>query len=243
MFRFETLANGWTVGRFAALEGAAGIAHVVTTRRGPDVLGRASSTAAAVASVLGLEGAAWLRQVHGCAVRTAERGGLVGRGDALVARVPRLGLMVQGADCPLILLWDRRGGVCAAVHASWRGTVGRVTAAAVAAMGERFGARPGDVVACICPSAGPCCYEVGQDVRRAALAGVGPHAERFFERREGKTYFDLWSANTDQLLRAGVGAGNIHCARVCTICRNDLLPSYRVEGDRAGRFVAVIGRT
>ena len=35
---------------------------------------------------------------------------------------------------------------------------------------------------------------------------------------------------------------NVHVAGVCTIERNDLFPSHRVEGSRAGRFAAVIGR-
>ena len=35
-FRLESEANGWLVGRFAALE-ALGIPQLVTTRRGPDV--------------------------------------------------------------------------------------------------------------------------------------------------------------------------------------------------------------
>jgi copper oxidase (laccase) domain-containing protein len=30
-------------------------------------------------------------------------------------------------------------------------------------------------------------------------------------------------------------------AGVCTLCRNDLFPSHRREGEAAGRFAAVIG--
>jgi hypothetical protein len=58
---------------------------------------------------------------------------------------------------------------------------------------------------------------------------------------KGQMYFDLWSANRDQLLRAGLAPQNIHTSSVCTICHNELFPSYRVEGESAGRFAAIIG--
>ncbi len=78
---------------------------------------------------------------------------------------------------------------------------------------------------------------------KAAIAGIGPRAEAFFAERGGKVYFDLWAANADQLAQAGLPPANIHVAGVCTMCRNDLFPSHRLEGDRAGRFLAVIART
>jgi hypothetical protein len=54
-------------------------------------------------------------------------------------------------------------------------------------------------------------------------------------------FLDLWSANRDQLLRAGVREKNIHISGICTMCANDVFPSHRREGAAAGRFAAVIG--
>jgi copper oxidase (laccase) domain-containing protein len=51
----------------------------------------------------------------------------------------------------------------------------------------------------------------------------------------------LWSANRDQLLRAGVRETNIHISGICTMCANDVFPSHRREGAAAGRFAAAIG--
>jgi copper oxidase (laccase) domain-containing protein len=101
---------------------------------------------------------------------------------------------------------------------------------------------------------------VGPDVLAAARETLGPGAERFFHRRtpemwvsqgldpayglrDGKMYFDLWQANRAQLLEAGLSEENIHVAGVCTMTRNDLFPSYRLEGASAGRFAAVIAKT
>ena len=75
----------------------------------------------------------------------------------------------------------------------------------------------------------------------AALAGLGSRVASCFFRREGSLYFDLWRANTEQLLEAGIPAGRIQLAGLCTICNSERFPSYRREGDQAGRFAAIIG--
>jgi copper oxidase (laccase) domain-containing protein len=42
-------------------------------------------------------------------------------------------------------------------------------------------------------------------------------------------------------MHAGLAPESIHIAGICTLCRNDLFPSHRREGNAAGRFAAVIG--
>jgi YfiH family protein len=289
LFTLATLANGWRVGLFAPLTRLAGLAHAVTTRHGLDArLARADRSAAAaqVAAALGLEGVAFCHQVHGATVLRVEAAGLAGEGDALLTDRPGLGVMGFSADCPLVLVADPAGPGVGVAHASWRSTVQRITALLVEAMAGELGAPPERLVACICPSAGPCCYEVGGEVVQAAVEALGLGAERFFRERtpdggegrgrrgdagtrgrgEGKTgrpetgdreeagrreaeggggpkfLFDLWAANREQLIRGGMKRANVHTAGVCTICRNDLFPSYRVEDDSAGRFIAALGR-
>jgi len=243
-FYLDRPDNGWEVGRFTALDELEGVVHLVTTRRGPDVADLAADyrpAAEAIARLLDLRQVAWCEQVHGRRIVPVGGGGPVGRGDGMVTNVPSLGLMIRSADCPVILAVDKVSGAIGVAHASWRGTVGRIASELIVAMVGRFGVRPDDVVACICPSAGPCCYEVAPEVRDAAVGGIGRHAERFFDRREGRLYFDLWSANADELARAGVLPRNIHVSGQCTVCNNDRFPSHRVEGDGAGRFAALIG--
>jgi hypothetical protein len=242
-FHLVALPNAPTVGLFRALE-EAGLPHAVTTRRGFDVARARTDhefTAGQLAATLGLNAAAWLEQVHGSDILSVAAGGLAGEGDGMVTATPLLGLAGRSADCPLILIADP-GAAVGMAHASWRGVVGRIAERLVDALVAGFGADRRQLVGCVCPSAGACCYEVGRDVLEAALAGIGPHAEAFFARRGDKMYFDLWSANSDQLLRAGLDRRNIHVAAVCTMCRNDLFPSHRLEGARAGRFVAAIAR-
>lgn len=242
-FRLEELSNGWAVGRFAALE-AIGVAHLVTTRRGPDVQQVRHDPAAAgreIARTMGFEGVAFLEQVHGGDVLTCERGGCAGHADGLVTATKGPALMGKSGDCPIVLIADKQGRARGFAHASWRATVAAITPKVVRRM-IGLGCEPGDLVACICPSAGPECYEVGGEVRTAAIDGIGPHAADFFRPvPDGKFHFDLWHANTDALIRVGLNPESIHSSGVCTLCRNDLFPSHRREGNACGRFAAIIG--
>ncbi|GAG03167.1 unnamed protein product, partial [marine sediment metagenome] len=52
--------------------------------------------------------------------------------------------------------------------------------------------------------------------------------------------FDLWSANRDQLLAAGLGPDRIELAGICTI-QDDRFFSYRRDGPETGRFALVAG--
>lgn len=238
---------GKSIGRFAALAGLEGVVHTVTSSGGPDprVIRHDPDAAARIlAGALELDGLAWMDQVHGGDVLTADSPGPAGRGDALVTDRAGLGLMGRSADCPLILAADVEAGVAGAAHASWRSTARRIAPRMIERMCDDFAARPERIVAGICPSAGACCYEVGGDVLDAMREGVGDRAAAFFRERGGSTFLDLWGLNAAELTAAGVPAGGIHVAGLCTICsRRDerpLFPSYRRDGDDAGRFAAVI---
>jgi len=69
---------------------------------------------------------------------------------------------------------------------------------------------------------------------------LGSQARGYFQDRGGQMYFDLWAANRDQLVSAGLKAENIHFAGACTMCWNDLFPSFRKEAAEAERFIAAI---
>jgi YfiH family protein len=244
-YALEELPNGWPVGRFAKLAAVPGVVHAVTTRKALDVERIAADreeAAHAVAEAMGLAGVAFCPQVLGAEIHLVEAAGLAGEGDGLVTDSPGLGLMCFSADCPLVLVADTAGPAVGIAHASWRSTVQSVTAGLVKKLAAEFGCEPANLVAAIAPSAGPCCYEVGPEVVEMATRELGLMAEKYFCVSGGSFVCDLWGLNRRQLTTAGVDAENIDVSGVCTICHNDTYPSYRAEGDAAGRFVAVIGR-
>ena len=89
--------------------------------------------------------------------------------DIAVSDDPSVALSVRAADCVPILLADRATGAVAAVHAGWKGTAAGAVIVAVRALTSRYGTNPGDVIAAVGPSIGPCCYEVGPDLAAAFL--------------------------------------------------------------------------
>lgn len=237
-------AVAWTV---PAARAVPGLRHVLTTSAGPDLRGdpAAPDHAVAVAAVAGaadLPELAWVRQVHGGAVLRAEAPGCRGEADALWSDRPGLGVLGRGADCPIVLVAGRRSGggaLWGMAHASWRSTLARIVPGLLAALAEA-GLDPGGAVAAIAPSAGPCCYEVGEEVRAAYLDGLGPHAGAFFRETGARPRLDLWAANVDALARAGVPPSQVTVDGRCTICGRGF-PSHRREGEGAGRLAAVVG--
>jgi purine-nucleoside/S-methyl-5'-thioadenosine phosphorylase / adenosine deaminase len=153
--------------------------------------------------------------------------------DVLVTDSPERTLLLRYADCTPVLLADPRRHVVAAVHAGWRGSAVRAASAAVEALVDAYGSRPADIVAGIGPAIGPCCYEVGSDV-----------VDAFFDRPWliADRRLDLWAANRQALLDAGVLAEHIEVAGICTRCESDRFFSHRANGGQpAGRFAGVIG--
>ena len=246
-----------------ALESWAG--HLFTTRHWPLGLrpDRAGEDAlwADVAGAMGVppESLARMRQVHGSSVSEAVAGGEPAAADVLMTRDPALAIAVQAADCVPLLLADSRSGAVAAAHAGWRGLAARVPHVVVQAMTNRYATRPADLVVALGPSIGACCYEVGLDVREAFVAAgwSGSELEVWFSDRPrptrenpsmvglsiGRTsrwFFDGWMATRDQLRSAGVPAGHIFSANLCTASHPGALCSYRRDGGPAGRIAGVI---
>ncbi|MCL6628842.1 MAG: peptidoglycan editing factor PgeF [Armatimonadetes bacterium] len=160
--------------------------------------------------------------------------------DALITNVPNTCLMVQVADCPPILLYDPGRQVIAAVHAGWRGSAQLITLKTVRTMVDHFDCQPKDIVACIGPSIGPCCYEVGPEVVytvRETMGSLDGLAEP--STSSDRFHLDLWEANRRQLIEAGIREHNIEVAQICTRCKSALFFSER-SCRGTGRFGAGI---
>ena len=158
--------------------------------------------------------------------------------DALVTADPGVVLTVMVADCVPIVLYDPVAHLLACVHAGWRGTVARVSEAAVTAM-RSLGSDPANVIAGLGPAIAPDQYQVGEDVLVAAQQGLGSGAGKVIrEDGTGKWLFDLWTANQLVLEEAGVPGRNIQVAAVPTGSANGLFFSDR-EVRPCGRFAAL----
>jgi YfiH family protein len=146
-----------------------------------------------------------------------------GQATALTGFAP----IVLTADCLPIALAG--GAAVAMLHAGWRGLVAGIIEHGVRAVRELGGEAP--LVAAIGPGAGPCCYEVGEEVHaRFRRHGAGE--------RLGAN-LDLKAIATEQLLAAGVAA--VHHVGICTICSPpSLFFSHRRDGGITGRQAGVV---
>jgi len=154
--------------------------------------------------------------------------------DGLITDQPDVPLLVLSADCPLVLVVDPAREILGVAHASRRSTLLGIVPELIGQFRARFGTRPDDLWAGIGPGAGPCCYRVGQDVV-AELARYGPDGALYLRGQGEDVRLDLWRLIVDQLCAAGVPAGQIELAGLCTIC-DDRFFSYRREGSETGRF-------
>lgn len=220
------------------------------TVRGLDVRHDMEHAWAALAQLLGLSADRLIRarQVHGRAVGilrpdvTVVQSGQL-ECDGLVTNASSVAVAVVAADCVPILIAHATTRFVAAAHAGWRGTASGIVQQVVRTGVREFGIDPAELIAAIGPSIGPCCYAVGDDVRRAFDTQVptsGRRRQWFEASSDGSLHLDLWSANRDQLVEVGLEPKNIHLARLCTVTHAGLLHSHRAHGAEAGRMAAAI---
>jgi YfiH family protein len=157
------------------------------------------------------------RQVHGTRVVVDGEGSE--EADGQFTTQAGVAAIVLVADClPVALAGPDGAGV---VHAGWRGLAGGVLEAGVAAVGR------GPVAAAIGPGIGPCCYEVGDDVR-AVFATTG-------------RTLDLKAVARARLQAAGVQ--EIHDCGLCTACDPRRFFSHRRDRGVTGRQAGLAWRS
>ncbi len=123
--------------------------------------------------------------------------------DALVTDRPGLALGILTADCAPVLFADTQAGVIGAAHAGWKGAIGGVTDATIAAM-ESLGARRDQIVAAVGPCIAQASYEV-DDAFRARFVAADAANDRFLVAgRAGHARFDLPGYVVHRLQAAGI---------------------------------------
>jgi polyphenol oxidase len=163
-------------------------------------------------------------------------------GDALITETRGIALAVQIADCFPILVADPERNAVAAVHSGWRGTLARIVEKTVEEMRNAFGSDPSRLVVAVGPGIRACCYEVGTDVAGAfAEAYPGCCLVKPSDSKPGRYLLDLPKALEIQCRAAGIRPENSFDLGACTCCNTNQFFSYRAEGPRSGRMMAVIG--
>lgn len=235
---FFTRRGGVSTGVYASLNCGLGSHdsrdHVVENR-------------ARVARRLGVEGCPILtcHQVHSADAVVVEApfsAGALPKADGLVTRVPGLVIGALAADCAPVLFCDPEARVIAACHAGWKGALGGILEATIAAMAG-IGARRERIRAVLGPCIGPSAYEVGPEFE-ARFASVDPGYSAYFRRPspQARHYFDLPAFVLARLAAARLET--VESASICTYTSDDRLFSYRRATHRGesdyGRQISAI---
>lgn len=162
------------------------------------------------------------RQVHEATVHRAQAGERARDGDGLWSDEPGVPMLAFSADCLPIALARTNGDTpaLALLHAGRLGLLEGIVESGVAALGG------GRLAAMVGPGIGPCCYEVGDEIREAYRARFGAHV------LHGRN-LDLWAAAADVLAEAGVES--VERLDLCTACNGDRFFSHRRDGPTTGR--------
>jgi YfiH family protein len=204
---FTTRMGGVSVGAFASLNLG------LKTGDDPECVGQNRERVRVLAGAARL---AQGRQVHGARIVVDGQG--IEEADGQMTTRPGVAAIVLVADCLPVALGGP--GAVAMLHAGWRGLAAGVLEAGVAAMG-------GAVAAAIGPGIGPCCYEVGDDVR--AVFGTSERT------------LDLKAIARARLAAAGVD--EIHDCALCTACDAQRFFSHRRDRGVTGRQAGLAWRT
>ncbi len=158
--------------------------------------------------------------------------------DGLICNEPGIVLVTYFADCVPLYFVDPVHRAIGLAHSGWRGTVAEMGACMVNAMESAFGTRPEDLYAAIGPSICMDCYEVSEDVAEKFMTfpGVVCNGEK-----AGKYQLNLWEANRQILLKAGVQEDRIALTDICTCCNSSYLFSHRASQGKRGNLAAFLG--
>jgi YfiH family protein len=174
------------------------------------------------------------KQVHSPNVQLCTTPGELGNTDAVISLSSDIVLSIQVADCVPLFILDKKSNMFGLVHAGWRGTAKGIVGNTMSEF-KRINEQTRDLIALIGPSIKQCCFEIGPEVAEKfsndyVIQGTGD-----------RSFLDLQGVVINQLRTAGIMNTNIINLNECTCCQPEKYYSYRREGKRAGRMIAICG--
>ena len=164
---------------------------------------------------VGIEYIASMNQTHSDLVAFVESPRIY-NSDAIYTEKPKLGLIVQTADCMPILLSDKKR--IGAIHSGWRGLKNNIVKKAI----KKFDVN--QLLISIGPHAQSCCYEVKNDVKK--------YFNDYTELRDKMFYLNMSQILKDLSEEEGF---QIEVSSICTICDSSY-NSYRENKTNERQF-------
>ena len=165
--------------------------------------------------------------------------------DGLVTDKKNKALVFCFADCTPLLFFDPIKKVISNVHSGWRGTLKTIGKNAVEKMIKDYECNPKDIICCIGPTIRQCHFEVDEDVKDLFynkfkdMIDINQYINKS-EEKPGKYYIDTVEINRQVLLNMGLKDENIIDSKICSVCDENKIHSYRAHGDESGRNITIM---
>ena len=169
------------------------------------------------------------KQTHSNHVSMCTNIGRVDDTDGIISDKAAYVLSIQVADCIPLFFLEADTGRFGLIHAGWRGIQKGIIEKSVTFF------KPNRVTCLLGPSIQFCCFEIGPEV-----ASLFPKAAQ--KKGEGdRSFLNLQEAVIRQLSESGVPENQIISDGTCTKCNPEKFHSYRRNGSKAGRHIAIAG--
>lgn len=173
------------------------------------------------------------KQVHSNNIEVVNESGFYPNTDGIITYQKDLVLSIQVADCIPIFISDVSTGVISLIHAGWRGIAASIIEKSIEKI-RSINSTTQNLEVVLGPSIRQCCFEIGPEVSKQ-------FDQKYQEEGKGdRSYLDPQSVVIDKFIQLGAKPRNITDIEECTCCSNEF-HSYRRDGKKAGRMIALIG--
>ncbi len=173
-------------------------------------------------------------QVHSGNVEVVNKPGIYQNTDGIITKNKDLILSIQVADCVPIFIVDPENQLYGLMHAGWRGVTNGIVENGIAKL-KSLGSNEKNLCIILGPSIQKCCFEVGLEV-------AIQFPDNFIHSGKGdKSFVDLAGVIRDKMIESGLSSDSIINMDECTSCLSEKYYSFRREGSKAKRMIAILG--
>jgi len=139
--------------------------------------------------------------------------------DGWISTLSNIPFAIFTSDCVPLFLWDNKANIIGLAHCGWRGVAEKLPYKIAKKMLESKNCKK-PLNAFIGPHIHKCCFEVKEDCYNF-------FDKKYYIKKDGKIFVDLYSDIKDQLIRAGIDLENIKNINKCTCCDKNEFFSFR----------------
>ena len=191
-----------------------------------------------------LENVISLNQVHGDDIyiyskSKDDNGFFVQDGDAIVTNKKFPVLLTYYADCVPLFFFDPINQIVALAHAGRRGTFLQIGLKTLQRLKDIYGTCIKNCFVGIGPSICGDCYQVNKKIINNFTREFS-FADKIIFRKEEDYFLDPGLCNYYMMKKAGVQEKRLIYCDICTYENPELFYSYRRDGEKTGRMIALI---